>query len=265
MARSSLAVCLLLLVTLSAVYEVQGTFLLRHYMRKFPRRSRMFRPFACRGMLKFCDLLELKCPFKPEYKTFFGRLKSYVGFLNSAASVSKNFDVELKGQAEGLHSAMSALTGKGGSSVDSTKVIDVLMSMGKTLGDNQRSDSILMRLAQRRELARSMAKWAQVITQFVVSAAAQSGTSIDISSLGIDGIDAEISSTNTGSADTTPESPTGSTNTDTTNTDTTNTGTTSTSCTTNKCSSGGGANVKGSLNFQSSGQKTSEQTDSGSS
>lgn len=116
MARSSLGVCLLLLVTLSAVYEVQGTFLLRHYMRKFPRRSRDFSPFACQGMLKFVDVLEVKCPFKPEYKNFFGKLKGFMNFLNSASG-SKNFDVELKGQAEGLHSAMSAMSGKGGSSV----------------------------------------------------------------------------------------------------------------------------------------------------
>lgn len=104
----------MLLVALSAVYEVQGTFLLRHYLRKFPRRSRDFSPFANQGMLRFVKVLELKCPLKPEYTSFFGKLRSYMSFINSASG-SKNFDVELKSQAEGLNSAMSALGG--GSSV----------------------------------------------------------------------------------------------------------------------------------------------------
>ncbi|VVB04381.1 unnamed protein product [Arabis nemorensis] len=246
-------------------------------MRKFPRRSREFRPFACRGMLRFVDVLEHKCPFKPEYKNFFGRLKSYVSFLN-LASTSKNYDVELKGQAEGLNSAMSALTGKGGSSVDSTKVIDTLMSMGKTMGDNQRSGSLIMRLGERRELAMSMAKWAQVISQFVSSAAAKSGSSIDISSLGIDGIDAEINSSSTSETGTSLNKGTGTTNVGSTDisaggpTGSTNTGTTTTSCTTGACSSGGGVNpnggnsFKGSINYkQSSDQKSSDQTVTGSS
>jgi len=116
MAKLSLALGLLLLLALSEVYEVQGSFLLRHYMRKFPRRSRDFRPFACRGMLKFVDVLELKCPLKPQYKSFFGNLRSYMNFINSASG-SKNFDAELKGKAQGLFSAMSAMSGKGAASV----------------------------------------------------------------------------------------------------------------------------------------------------
>lgn len=116
MAKISLVLGLLLLVALSEVYEVQGTFLMRHYLRKFPRRSREFRPFACQGMLKFVDVLELKCPLKPQYKSFFGNLRSYMNFINSASG-SKNFDAELKGKAQGLHTAISAMTGKGGASV----------------------------------------------------------------------------------------------------------------------------------------------------
>lgn len=111
MARISSAVCLLLLVALSTVYEVQGTFLLRHFLRKIPRRSRGLRPFACKGMLKFVNLLELKCPLKPVYKNLFGNLRSYVGAISSGSNV------DLKGKAEGVQSALSALGGTSGSSV----------------------------------------------------------------------------------------------------------------------------------------------------
>ncbi|CAD5324436.1 unnamed protein product [Arabidopsis thaliana] len=156
MAKLSLALGLLLLLALSEVYEVQGSFLLRHYMRKFPRRSRDFRPFACRGMLKFVDVLELKCPLKPQYKSFFGNLRSYMNFINSASG-SKNFDAELKGKAQGLFSAMSAMSGKGAASADSSKVMDTLLSMGKTLGTQQQSGSSVMSLGQRKEMIMSMA------------------------------------------------------------------------------------------------------------
>ncbi|XP_020879712.1 putative per-hexamer repeat protein 5 isoform X2 [Arabidopsis lyrata subsp. lyrata] len=189
MAKISLALGLLLLVALSEVYEVQGTFLFRHYLRKFPRRSRDFRPFACKGMLKFVDVLEVRCPLKPQYKSFFGNLRSYMNFINSASG-SKNFDAELKGKAQGLLSAMSAMSGKGGASADSSKVMDTLLSMGKTLGNQQQSGSTVMSFGQRKEMIMSMVKWAQTIGQFVASAAAKSGNKIDISSLGIDGIDA---------------------------------------------------------------------------
>ncbi|ESQ32623.1 hypothetical protein EUTSA_v10004661mg [Eutrema salsugineum] len=188
MARTS-SVCLLLLVALSAVYEVQGTFLLRHYLRKIPRRSGDIQPFACQGMLKFVDVLELKCPLKPEYKSFFGKLRSYMSFISSASG-SKNFDANLKGQAQGLQSAMSALGGKGASSADTSKVLDVLMTMGRTLSQQKSSGSTEMSFAQRKELIIDMVQWARTIGQFVVGAASKSGSSIDMSSLGIDGVDA---------------------------------------------------------------------------
>ncbi|CAA7051921.1 unnamed protein product [Microthlaspi erraticum] len=209
MSRTTSAVCLLLLVALSAVYEVQGTFLLRHYLRKFPRRSRDFSPFACKGMLTFVKLLELKCPLKPEYRSFFGRLRSYMNFISSSSG-SQNFDVELKSQAEGLNSAMSALGG--GSSADNSNVLDTLTSMGKTLSAQTRSDSTTeMSLSQRKELIMSMAKWAGVIGKFVSTAASKSGTSIDISSLGIDGIDANMGSpsADAGGSPTSPTTGTG--------------------------------------------------------
>lgn len=112
MGRISSAVCLLLLVALSTVYEVQGTFLLRHFLRKIPRRSTGLRPFACKGMLKFVNLLEFKSPLKPEYKNLFGNLRSYVSAISSGSNV------DLKGKAEGVQSALSALGGSSGSSVN---------------------------------------------------------------------------------------------------------------------------------------------------
>ncbi|CAH2045010.1 unnamed protein product [Thlaspi arvense] len=257
MARTSSAVCLLLLVALSAVYEVQGTFLFRHYMRKFPRRSRDFGPFACNGMLKFVDVLELKCPLKPEYKNFFGKLRSYMGFINSASG-SATFDTDLKGKAEGLHTAMSALGGKGGSSADTSNVINVLLSMGKTLSAQKRSGSTEMSFSQRKELIMSMAKWARVISQFVASAASKSGTSIDVSSLGIDGVDASVAIEAGGS-------PTSGGSPSTAGTGGYGTGASgpTTSSSTQSTNSGSGTTYEGSVNYQS-GEKSSQQTVTGS-
>ncbi|XP_010425664.1 PREDICTED: uncharacterized protein LOC104710720 [Camelina sativa] len=259
MARISLALGLLLLVALSEVYEVQGTFLLRHYLRKLPRRNRDFRPFACKGMLRFVALLQSMCPLKPQYTSFFGNLKSYMNFINSASG-SENYDSELKGKAQGLYSSISALSGKGGASADSSKVMDTLMSMGKTLGHQQESSST-MSLGERKELILSMAKWAQTIGQFVVSAAAQSGKKIDISSLGLD-IDA--SATATGDSTTTTENSTttgtGTTagGTTTTGTGTTTVGSPTSSCTTSKCSNGGGSSFKAAVNVQHGGKASSQ-------
>ncbi|EOA25514.1 hypothetical protein CARUB_v10018858mg [Capsella rubella] len=276
MARISLVLGLLLLVALSEVYEVQGTFLLRHYLRKMSRRNRDFRPFACRGMLKFVNLLELRCPLKPRYKSFFGNLRSYVKFINSASG-SKNYDSELKGKAQGLLSAISSMNGKSGSSDDSNKVMETLLSMGKTLGHQQESTTT-MSLTQRKELIMSMAQWAKTIGQFVVTTAAKSGSKIDMSSIGLDGIDSSETTESQDSTTSTENTSTGGTtktqgtstttggdstttgsapSEDTPTTDTPTTDSPTSGCTSpkNDCPNGG-TTIKGSVNFQHSGKAT---------
>lgn len=117
MARFPLAICLMLLVASSTIYEVQGSFLLRHYMRKFPKMSQDFEPFAYKGMLSFVDNLESMCPLKGEYKDFFSKLKAFMAFINTAKGSSSEFQSQMKSQSEGLFKAISALGVKGGSSV----------------------------------------------------------------------------------------------------------------------------------------------------
>ncbi|XP_019102063.1 PREDICTED: putative per-hexamer repeat protein 5 [Camelina sativa] len=222
-------------------------------------------------MLRFVTLLQSLCPLKPRYTSFFGNLKSYMNFINSASG-SANYDSDLKGKAQGLYSSISALSGKGGASADSSKVMETLMSMGKTLGHQQES-SPTMSLGERKELIMSMAKWTQTIGQFVVSPAAQNGKTIDISSLGLD-IDASAtatgeSTTNTETSTTTDTGTpsggntatgTGSTagGTTTTGTGTTAVGSPTSSCTTSKCSNGDGSSFKAAVNIQHGGKASSQ-------
>lgn len=113
MAKNLLAICLVFMVASSVVYEVQGTFLLKLYLRrKFPRRCVDFAPFASKGMLMLVSNLEGGCPATREFKQFFSTFKSYMSFISSASiSSSKNIDVEMNGKCELLAKAMSALTG----------------------------------------------------------------------------------------------------------------------------------------------------------
>ncbi|XP_010514594.1 PREDICTED: uncharacterized transmembrane protein DDB_G0289901-like isoform X1 [Camelina sativa] len=191
MARFHIAIRLMLiLVASSTIYEAQGTFLLRHYMRKFPKMSQDFEPFAYKGMLSFVDNLESMCPLKGEYKDFFSKLKAFISFINTAKGSSSEFQSQMKSQSEGLFKAISALGVKGGSSADTSKLIESLMSMGKTFAEFKRSGATTMTSEQRRELVISMSKWAQVIGQFVKTVGEKSGDggNIDLSSiLGIGG------------------------------------------------------------------------------
>ncbi|XP_010502877.1 PREDICTED: uncharacterized transmembrane protein DDB_G0289901-like [Camelina sativa] len=191
MARFPIEICLMLiLVASSTIYEAQGTFLLRHYMRKFPKMSQDFEPFAYKGMLSFVDNLESMCPLKGEYKDFFSKLKAFISFINTAKGSSSEFQSQMKSQSEGLFKAISALGVKGGSSADTSKLIESLMSMGKTFAEFKRSGATTMTSEQRRELVISMSKWAQVIGQFVKTVGEKSGDggNIDLSSiLGIGG------------------------------------------------------------------------------
>lgn len=112
MAKNFLAICLVFMVATSVIYEVQGTFLLKLYLRrKFPRRCMDFAPFASKGMLMLVTNLEGGCPATREFKEFFTRFKSYMSFISSASSSSSNIDVEMNGRCELLAKAMSALSG----------------------------------------------------------------------------------------------------------------------------------------------------------
>lgn len=119
MARISLGICLMLVVASSVIYEAQGTFLLKHYLRKnFPRKCNEFTPFANKGMIMLVTNLESGCPATAEFKNFFANFKSYMTFIETTSATSKNVDVEMTTKAEGLFKAMSALSGgKGEKSV----------------------------------------------------------------------------------------------------------------------------------------------------
>lgn len=122
MARISLAICLTLLVTLSTVYETQGTFSLPLYLKNFPRLGKDFEAFAYKGISDFLGDLEGKCPKTAEFKDFFAKLKDYMSSFNSTTSPgsSKDIQVELSEKSEKLFRAMSAFhTSKGGTSVSS--------------------------------------------------------------------------------------------------------------------------------------------------
>lgn len=119
MARISLGICLMLVVASSVIYEAQGTFLLKLYLKKnFPRKCNEFTPFANKGMITFVTNLEGNCPANAEFKNFFTQFKSYMSFIETASASSKNVDAEMTTKCDGLFKAMSALSsGKGAKSV----------------------------------------------------------------------------------------------------------------------------------------------------
>ncbi|KAG2283778.1 hypothetical protein Bca52824_054998 [Brassica carinata] len=189
MTRFPLAICLMcIIVASSTVYEAQGGFLLRHYLRKLPRLANEFEPFAFKIMIRFIDNLESLCSSKVEYKEFFSKLKAFLIFINSTAgkSSSSEFESQLKAHSEGLFKAITALGVK--ASADTSKLIESLMSMGKVMAEYKRSGSLTMTSEQRRVLITSMMKWAQVIGQFVKTVREKTGDGdIDLPSLGIGG------------------------------------------------------------------------------
>lgn len=83
MGRISLAVCLVLLVALSNVYETQAqaqgkTFSVLDYLALFPKTGKEFAPYAFKGLLDFVGALEGKSPTTVEFKNFFTNLKGYI-------------------------------------------------------------------------------------------------------------------------------------------------------------------------------------------
>lgn len=118
MARKTLMICLMLLVTLSIVHETQATFSLPYYLKNFPKLGKDFEPFAYKGMSEFMGDLERKCPTTTKFNDLFMKLKDYMASFDSTSPQSKDIQAELSIKSESLFRAMSAFSGtKGGTSV----------------------------------------------------------------------------------------------------------------------------------------------------
>lgn len=117
MAKFPLGICLMFMITTSTIYEVQGHFLLDHYLTKIPKLSSEFEPFAFKGINSFIDHLEGLCPLKADYKDFFTKLKDFMAFINSASGSSSEFHSQLKTKSEELFKAITKMGGKAGPSV----------------------------------------------------------------------------------------------------------------------------------------------------
>ncbi|XP_010425663.1 PREDICTED: uncharacterized protein LOC104710719 [Camelina sativa] len=187
MARVSLGICLMLVVASSVIYEAEGTFLLKLYIRKnFPKQCNEFTPYANKGMLSFVTNLEGNCPATAEFKNFFTQFKSYMSFIETASASSKNVDTEMTTKCNGLFKAMSAISsGKGEKSADAGGLKATMLAMGKTLVE-QKKNTKIMTLKQKKELIVSMVKWTNMLATFVKSASEKKGKSIDIGSYGLD-------------------------------------------------------------------------------
>ncbi|KAG7535103.1 hypothetical protein ISN45_Aa08g025760 [Arabidopsis thaliana x Arabidopsis arenosa] len=187
MGKISLAICLTLLVTLSTVYETQGTFSLPLYLKNFPKVGKDYEAFANKGISDFLGELEGMCPKTAEFKDLFETLKDYMASFNSASPGSKDNLFEMSVKSEKLFKAMSAFnSSNGGTSEDSWKLVDGLLSMGKGLVEMKKSGSKEITFEQRRDLISSMVKWARAIGLFVKAASEDKGQSIDLASFGID-------------------------------------------------------------------------------
>lgn len=109
--KNVLALCLMFILVSSVIYEAQGTFLLKMYLRrKFFKKAMQFTPFACKGMTFLLHRLKGGCPATKGFKTFFSLFISYVNFIKTAR-VSKTTDSQLTTKADGLAKAVSVLTG----------------------------------------------------------------------------------------------------------------------------------------------------------
>ncbi|EOA25696.1 hypothetical protein CARUB_v10019049mg [Capsella rubella] len=187
MAKISLGICLMLVIASSVIYEAQGTFLLKLYLKKnFPRKCNEFTPFANKGMLTFVTNLEDNCPATAEFKNFFTQFKSYMSFIETASTSTKNIDAEMTSKCDGLFKAMSAMSsGKGTKSADAGGLKATMLSMGKTLVE-QKKNTKIMTLKQKKELIISMVKWTKMLATFVKSASEKKGKTINIASYGLD-------------------------------------------------------------------------------
>ncbi|KAG2301463.1 hypothetical protein Bca52824_030114 [Brassica carinata] len=169
----------------SVVYEAQGTFLLKMYLkRKFLRKAKDFTPFACKGMLLLMKRLKRECPATEGFKTFFSLFTSYVKFIKTASTTSESTDTQLTTKVDALTNAISELTGaKSGSN---SNFRETMLSMGKTLIEQKRSSSQLMTHQQKKVLVVAMVQWTKTLVTLVKTAVETAGKSIDVSNLGLD-------------------------------------------------------------------------------
>ncbi|CAH2052937.1 unnamed protein product [Thlaspi arvense] len=165
--------------------ETRGTFSLPHFLKDIPKMSKDFESFAYDGMLDFLASLEVRCPATTEFKNFFAKVEDYMTcFKSGSIDIIK---VDISDKSEELFRAMSLLDGgKTGTSVESWRMIDGMLSIGKLLAEMNKNDSKEITFDQRKEIIGTMVKWARAIGLFVKTASEKNGKSIDLSSFGID-------------------------------------------------------------------------------
>ncbi|CAA7035143.1 unnamed protein product [Microthlaspi erraticum] len=166
-----------------SLYETHGTFSLPQYLKDLPQTSKDFESFACNGMLDFMSILEAKCPGTAEFKDFFAKVEDYMTTFKSG---SKDIKVEMSDKSEKLFRAMSLLDGGKAGTVESWRMIDGMLSMGKLLAEVKQNGSKDLTFDQRKEVIGTMVKWARAMGLFVKVASEKKGKSIDLSSFGID-------------------------------------------------------------------------------
>ncbi|XP_024007602.1 uncharacterized protein LOC18012810 [Eutrema salsugineum] len=190
MAKISIALCLMLLVALSDVYETeaQGTFSLPDYLELFPKMSKDFEPYASKGLLDFAGVLEGKSPATVEFKNFFTKLIDYISnCFKPASSGPINIQAEISEKSQQLFMAMFALNGtKEGTSFDSWRLIEGLVSMEKVSVEMKKSTSKEISSQQWDKLLGSMTEWVRRIGLFVKTVSEINGKLIDLSQFDID-------------------------------------------------------------------------------
>ncbi|XP_013597341.1 PREDICTED: uncharacterized protein YMR317W-like isoform X2 [Brassica oleracea var. oleracea] len=184
MARISLALCLMLVVTSSVIYEARGHFLLKDYLTtKFPSKSSEFTPYVNTGLTEFLTDLERFCPPTPEFKSFFTEFKSFFSSIETSSSTSQNIDMEKKG--DGLFKAVSAITGGAGQkSAEAGSFKSTMISMAKTLVEQKKSTTAITS-TEKKTLVTSMVQWTKTIATTVKTACEKKGKKIDINSFGL--------------------------------------------------------------------------------
>ncbi|CAH2052936.1 unnamed protein product [Thlaspi arvense] len=129
--------------------ETRGTFSLPHYLKDLPKISKDFEPFAYDGMLDFLASLEVRCPATTEFKNFFAKVEEYMTCFKSGSR--DNIKVDISDKSEGLFRAMSLLDGgKTGTSVESWRMMDGMLSIGKLLAEMKKNDSKDITFEQRK-------------------------------------------------------------------------------------------------------------------
>ncbi|KAJ0238291.1 hypothetical protein HA466_0243810 [Hirschfeldia incana] len=206
MGRISLAVGLVLLVALSNVYETQAQaqgkpFSVLDYLALFPKTGKEFAPYASKGLLDFVGALEGKSPTTVEFKNFFTNLKGYITSCFQPTPPGS-------GKSDQLFTAISALKGsQAGTSFDSWRLIEALVSMDKVSTEMKTSTSNVLPDPQWERLSGSMFEWVGRIGLFVKAVSQINGKPIDLKQFDIDYTDptyASLSMQALGSESTSP-------------------------------------------------------------